>query len=79
MSTSAPYLSLREASRAFRINRQLLSDAIYRGELPASRIGRGAFRLRPSDVDRWLRTRHAVRPAEGGAVAAVEARLAREA
>jgi excisionase family DNA binding protein len=58
-------MTVSEVAEMCRVHPKTVARAIHRGELRAARLGaRGAYRLRPSDVDAWIADRVAVaRPA----------------
>lgn len=57
-------LTVAEVAETCRVHAKTVMRAIARGELRAVRLGaRGAYRIRPADVDTWLDER-VVRPAK---------------
>lgn len=61
MHSNPRTLSLSAAARAYGLSRDLLRQAIQRGELPASRPGLRTVRILCADIEAWLRA-HRVQP-----------------
>jgi excisionase family DNA binding protein len=60
-ASSPGYLTIAEAAKIVRCHERTIRRAIDRGALRAGRVrgandARGAFRIRPADLDRWLFT-----------------------
>ena len=58
-ASDAEFLTIAEAARELRICERTVRRAIEAGDLRAARVGgtrgsRGAFRIRRSDLDRWV-------------------------
>jgi excisionase family DNA binding protein len=57
------FLTVAEVAGVCRVHAKTVMRAIGRGELTAVRLGeRGAYRIRPADLDAWIEGR-LVRPA----------------
>lgn len=54
-------LSLRQAARRLGVADRVLRQAVRSGDLPAFRLGMRTLRVKPSDLDDWIRNRR-VRP-----------------
>jgi excisionase family DNA binding protein len=54
-------ISLRQAARKIGVADRMLRQAVRSGDLPAFKLGQRTMRVKPADLDDWIKNRR-VRP-----------------
>jgi len=53
------WLTVDEVAKELKVSRKQVYGWIHKDQLPAIRLGGGAFRIERSDLNNWLTARHA--------------------